>query len=106
MIPFEQFVFFLDTAQERMANFVGEERQAHPDASYVGPELVPPGRYRVQDGVLRREEAAPRKKVSSIETLAAMMLRIETSLAKSEHEARVFQMRLLAAKRPETKGSE
>jgi hypothetical protein len=57
MMPFQQFVFFLSTAQEQLEGFVGPEKKTYLNPSYVGPELVVPGRYCVRDGVLHREDS-------------------------------------------------
>jgi len=57
MTAFHEFVFFLSTAQEELARFFGTENHIRAVASYVGPDLIGPGTYHVQDGTLVRDES-------------------------------------------------
>ena len=56
MTPFHQSVFFLTTAQEELDRFFGPEKSEHPVTSHIGPDLIVPGTYLVQDGALVRAE--------------------------------------------------
>ncbi len=58
MTGFQQFVFFLTTAQDRLDRFFGTEKSTEPITAYIGGDLVLPGTYLVQDGALVPYEPA------------------------------------------------
>jgi hypothetical protein len=56
MKTFDQFVFFLTTAEDERGCFIGEGNRPSPPVITVGEPAVAAGVYRVEDGTLRRVE--------------------------------------------------